>query len=291
MHRVTVLVLALVAAVGAPCALAQERPLPDAQRFLQEVRNRLQTDEERQSAYAYVETRRERKLDKAGAPTKETVTVFESYPGLPGEPRWRRKISIDGTPVPQAELDKQDRERQKTVVEYQRKLDRQTDKERAAAARKRDEERRENDAILDDVWRVFELRMLGRDQRDGRDTIVFSMTPRANVQPKTREGRIAKHFAGKAWISEIDYELARIELEALDDVSFGLGLVARVHKGSHAAFERRRVNDDEWLPASAAYTGSARVMLLKVMRVDADVQFSNYRKFSVSTESTYKAPK
>jgi hypothetical protein len=61
-----------------------------------------------------------------------------------------------------------------------------------------------------------------------------------------------------------------------------------VHKGSKAAFERRKVNGEQWLPARATYTGSARVMLLKVMRVGGTLEFSDYRKFSVETETKIK---
>ena len=41
--------------------VAQERPLPDQESFLREVRTRLQTDSTLQSSYIYVETRREQK--------------------------------------------------------------------------------------------------------------------------------------------------------------------------------------------------------------------------------------
>ena len=33
------------------------------------------------------------------------------------------------------------------------------------------------------------------------------------------------------------------------------------------AFERRKVNDEQWLPARATYTACARVMLVEVLRV------------------------
>jgi hypothetical protein len=270
---------------------AQDRPLPDAQTFAQEVRNRLQTDDERQSGYMYLETRRERSLDKAGRSTRETVKVYESYPALPGEARWRRLIAVDGKPVPASELDKQDRERQKKAQEYVRKLEKQTDRDRAAQAREREKERRESAALVDDVFRVYDIRMLGREVLEGHDTIVFSLTPKSGVKAQTKDGRTLRHFAAKAWVSETEYELVRLEVEALDNVSYGLGLFARIHKGSHGAFQRRKVNGEEWLPASASYTASARLMLLKAMRVDVVAEYSNYRKFTVETETTYGRPK
>ena len=99
-----------------------------------------------------------------------------------------------------------------------------------------------------------------------------------------------RHFAGKAWVSESEYELVRLEAEAIETASFGLGLLARVHKGSKAAFERRKVNGEQWLPARATYTGSARVMLVKVMRLGGTLEFSDYRKFSVKTDTKIGKP-
>ena len=83
----------------------------------------------------------------------------------------------------------------------------------------------------------------------------------------------------------------RLEAEAQETVSFGLGLLARVHKGSKASFERRKVNGEEWLPASATYQGSARVALVKVLRLGGISEYSDYRKFGVATETTVKTPK
>jgi hypothetical protein len=269
----------------------QERPLPDQDVFLNQVRARLQTDEERQTRYSYVETRRERTLDGSGATTGETVKVFESYPGFaPGERRWNRLVSENGRPVPASELEKKDRERQKKAQEYSRQLAADSEKVRADRVRRREKERRDNAQAVEDVFRVFDVRMLGREAIDGHDTIVFSMTPRHNATPRTREGKIMRHFAGKAWLSESDHELVRVEVEALDTVSFGLGVVARIHEGSRLSFERRKVNGEEWLPARAAYTVSGRVLLLKRIRTDIESEFANYRKFTVDTATTYGKP-
>jgi hypothetical protein len=281
--------LPLIACLAVP-AVGQERPLPDYATFLAEARKRLQADDVRQSGYVYVETRREQKLDKSGRSTKETLDVFESYPAMPGEFRWQRQIVEDGKPVSPEDLAKKDRERQQKVLEYARKLEREPDKVRAAEAKKRSEEQRETDRAVDDALLVYDIRMLGRETIAGYDTVVFSFTPRKNSRPKTREGKVMRHFAGKAWVSETEYELVRLEAEAIETASFGLGLLARVHKGSKAAFERRKVNGEAWLPASASYTASARVMLVKMLRIGGTSEFSDYRKFTVATETTVGKP-
>ena len=216
----------------------QERPLPEQNAFIQEVRKRLATDEERQSAYMYIETQRRHGLDKNGRPKRDSVKVFESYPGFPGEERWERLVEEDGRPVPPADLEKRDRERQKKAQEYIRKLEKQTDKDRAKLAREREERRREEAVAIDDVFRVYDVKMLGREALEGHDTIVFSLTPRRNAKPRTRDGKIMRNFICKAWVSESEYELVRLEIEAIDDVSIGMGLLARVHKGTRASFQR-----------------------------------------------------
>lgn len=283
-----VLAVALVAALAVPVlavpAFAQERPLPDSAAFLAEVRKRLESDDVRQSEYVYVQTQREQKLDGSGRATKETVDVVESYPALPGEFRWHRQIVKDGKAVSAADLAKQDRERQAKVLAYARKHERDPEKMRAAEARKLAEQQRETERAVDDAVLVYELKMLGREQVAGHDTIAISFTPRKNAKPRTREGKVMKHFAGKVWVSESEYEVVRLEAEAIDTASFGLGLLARVHKGSKLAFERRKVNGDAWLPARASYTASARLFLLKRLRVGGTLEFSDYRKFAVDTD-------
>jgi hypothetical protein len=288
--------MTLRVAVASVCLLAtssaaQMRPLPDPQPFLEQVKKRLQPDEERQSGYMYVQTQRTEKLDKAGRSTSESVTVAESYPGLPGEGRWNREISKDGQPVPPLELEKLDADRRKHVEEYARKLASNPTQLRASEATIREKRRREAAESVDDVYRVFEIRMTGRETVDGHDTIAFTLTPRANAKPATRAGNIMRNFSGRAWISESDYELVRLELEAIDTVSIGFGLLARLHKGSQLWFQRRKINDEVWLPASAKYSFSARVGLLAVLRRGGSVEFSNYKKFSVDTTTVIGAPR
>ena len=279
----------LCLAVSLPAAA--QRPLPDQRQFLEEVRKRLDTNDQRQSGYMYVETRREQKLDKTGRSAGESVRVLESYPGLPGEERWERVLSVDGRAVPQQELDKGDRERQKHVEEYARKAAKDPAGERAKQERDRARVKRERDESIDDAFRIFDVRMLGREAIEGHDTIVFSLTPRRDVKPKTRAGGIMRNFSGRAWISEPDYELVRMDVEAIDTVSFGLGVIARLHKGSQASFQRRKVNDEAWLPAMASYRMSARIGLLAVFRRGATFEYSNYKKFGVDSSYRINTPR
>ena len=85
-------------------------------------------------------------------------------------------------------------------------------------------------------------------------------------------------------MSESDYELVRVEIEAIKDLSIGMGILARVHKGTVASFERRKVNNEAWLPAKVTWTASGRVLLVRRLRLRGISEFSAYRKFSVDTD-------
>jgi hypothetical protein len=283
--RVTALVILSVAAV-----VAQDRPLPDRETFLRDVRAKLRTDSSLQSSYIYTETRREQKLDDRGRVVNESVKVYESYPALPGEDqRWERLMSEDGKPRPASELEKEMRDRQKKAEQLVRESTENPQKQQARLQRDYAEQRREFDAVLDDVMLVFDIKVERREEVNGHDTIVLALTPRANAKPKTREGKQMRAFTVRAWISESDRELVRVDAEAIDTLNMGFGLLARLHKGSKLSFVRTKVNDEVWLPSKVTYTGSARVGLVAVLRRAGVSEFSGYRKFSVDTSTTYQS--
>ena len=281
----------VLAALSIVVAGAQDRPLPDQDAFLRETRKHLQIDSSAQRSYMYTEKRRETKLDKDGRVEEESVKVFESYPGLPGQPRWERLVSKDGQPVSAEELAEQDRERTRKASAMARRLAEDPDKEHARQDRGWQRLRHDRAEVVDDIYVVYDIQMTGRENIEGHDTIAFSLTPKPASNPRTREGELMRRFSVHAWISETDYELVRLEAEAIDNVSFGLGVLARLHKGAQLSFLRRKINDEVWLPAVATYSGSARVGLLWTLRRIGSSEYSGYKKFSVDTSSSFHTPR
>ena len=280
-----------IAALSIATAGAQTRPLPDQDAFLKETRKHLQTDSKVTGNYVYVETRREQKLDKNGRVAEESIKVYESYPGLPGEPRWERLISEGGKPVAANNLADQDRDRAKKANAMAKRLENDPSKEHARQQREWEKAHGERSEAVDDVYIVYAIKMTGRERVEGHDTIAFTLTPKPESRPKTREGGLMKHFTVQAWISENDHELVRLEAKAIDNVAFGLGVLARIHKGAEFSFLRRKINDEVWLPAVAKYSGSARVGLLWTLRRTGSSEYSGYRKYSVDTSSSFDSSK
>lgn len=190
--------------------------------------------------------------------------------------------------MPTDTLERHDRERRKEVDSYTRKIS--TGAERQKETRQREKQRQRYRAAVDDLFRIYDVRLVGRESLEGHDTIVATLMPKREVKPQTDDGNIMRHFKARAWISESDYELVRAEIEAIDNLSFGWGVLARVHKGTTATYQRRRVNNEVWLPQQMTWTASARVLLLKSLRLRGVSEYSGYRKFTVDTSTTYVTP-
>ena len=104
-------------------------------------------------------------------------------------------------------------------------------------------------AILEDAFKVFEPTIVARETMQGRhDRRRHDGPPHARVT--TREGGWMKEFHGRAWFQEEDGQFARLEVQAIDDVSVGWGLVGRLHKGSRIVVERQRLGR-QWLPGGS----------------------------------------
>jgi hypothetical protein len=210
------------------------------------------------------------------------------YPGLPGQDRYRRLIEEDGKRVPPHKLADTDRERRRDVEAYAKKM-------ADASGRRKEEQqldkaRSRYSAAIDDLFRIYDIQMVRREPIEGHDTILATLTPKASVKPQTKDGDIMRHFKARAWVSESDYELVRVEIEAIDDLSIGMGLLARIHKGTTATYQRRKVNNEIWLPAQVTWTAGARVLLVRRLRIRGISDFSGYRKFTVDTSTTYSTP-
>ncbi len=261
--------------------------LPELDSFLARIKENLRSDRLLLSQYTYKEKETEHHLDKKGKVKKTEVRVYEVYPSLEEDMTYRRLISKNGELIEDKKLEKQDKKHNKKVEQRARKLakEKTSDRERRLA-KETEEEQKEQDTI-DELMQIYEYSMLGRETIDGHSTILLRFTPVHGYKPKTDDGKMLKKFRGRAWFSEQDYQLVQVEVELIENIRFGLGLVARLHKGAQLVFKRRRINNEIWLPAEAYAAGSARVLLLKVFRIEAVSEFSDYKKFTVASSVTF----
>ena len=282
-------VLSVLIASPLPAGETPPPALPEIHSFLDEVRRGLHTDEVLLDQYTFTEKHTQRRFDRSGNVKDVQLELYEVYPSaVPGH-TYRKLVSRNGTRLSAQEIAIQDQKQQA-------KISRDTADPAGAARRKATGEenfRRREQEIIDQLFRVYDISIAGREVVDGRSTIVVSFRPRPGVRTDSRAGKILQKFEGKAWVDEADRQLVRAEGKLIEDFSYGLGVVARLYRGATASFQRRKVNGEVWLPAEARFTGAARVLLFKGIALDSLSEYSDYKKFSVATDSqvvSEKAP-
>src|SRR5262249_46930065 len=129
-------------------------------------------------------------------------------------------------------------------------------------ARNCDDSLKDEQKILDDLFGLYDIRIVGREPIHEHPALLVSFKPRPNYKPQTRQGGIMKHVAGRAWVSEEDHQLVRLDAEVFETVAIGFGVLAKLQKGTHIVSERRKFNDEVWLPARTELSLGARVLML-----------------------------
>jgi len=152
----------------------------------------------------------------------------------------------------------------------------------AADEKSRQEAIREAKAVVDDIFRVMNLRIVRREIIRDRPAIVVEFSPRNNVKPQTRDGkRVLTRVQGFAWVDETDHVLARIELHLIEDYKQGGPLAVKIEKGGEIIRDWLKFRDEIWLPAS-----ETRHLTLNSLGKKIQVQrteYSDYKKFSSET--------
>ena len=128
----------------------------------------------------------------------------------------RKLIERDGKPVTDGEVDRI------KVKEERRREGRRT--------------------TMDDVVAMLNFKIARREVMNGRDAIVITFTPRPEGEPETREGRIAQSFTGSVWVDEAAREVIRIDAKAVEAISFGFGLIARLNEGTTVTLHRQPID-------------------------------------------------
>jgi ribosomal protein S21 len=278
MRTATVVLIAFFLTAGRPGVTQSPSALPaDTGAFKQKVRDAVRLDYEIQKEFTYIERRRDIRLSKLGKVTVGALRTFEVYPAVPPGRTYKRLIEVDGRPLDAMELARRDAERQRTVREMEERRRAETPRQREARLKAEANDRQEREAILDDALAIFEPTFTRRDAIEGQPVFVAQIAPQPGAGVRTREGRWLKEFAGEVWISTTDYQIVRLDMRALDDVSIGWGIVGRVSKGSRFVFARRKV-EETWLPAEVTFEASGRTLFFRKFQIATTTTFSDYRR-------------
>jgi hypothetical protein len=219
----------------------------------------------------------EKHLDSHGKVVSTKRETWETLM-LDGQP-YRRTLDRDGKPLSPEEQ----RSEQKRLDRETRRLSSEPPAEKQRRLEEAEKRRRREFAFLSEIPELFDLRFEGDSTVDGRSVWVLSGTPRPGAKAKSGDAKMLLRLRGRMWIDKATYQWARVEAETTDTISWGLFL-ARLNSGSRMTFEQTEVNSELWFPKRLLLTGSGRVGLIKRIALDEEIEWSNYRKFSVDSK-------
>jgi hypothetical protein len=229
-----------------------QTPLPNFDAFVRATRDNLIRSQREQFGFAYKERRTEFHVNPFGRVGTGAVEGFQVTPVEKGTVIVRRLIERDGKPVADGEVQRI------RVTEERRRPGRRT--------------------AMEDVVAMLTFSLDHRETMKGRDVIVVRFAPRPNTDPETREGRIAKVFKGSAWVDESLRQVIRVEATAIDDISFGFGLIARLNEGTTVTLTQEAVDGATWLPTSIRFAGQGRALLIRKLNVDQRIEWFDYKR-------------
>jgi hypothetical protein len=292
--RIAAFVTALVIVSGGlraqdarPFDAAQGKSLPEFKTLYNAVRQNLTEAEKVAYLYSFKERRTDVHTNPFGKIGTGGTRVFEVYPSPTRQLTYRRLIERGGVAVGAHELAEQDRQYRTRVMEVQRRLaaengDPQRQREEAVARA-----RRRGQTAIEDVVDTLQFKIEGRAMKDGVHALVVTFTPQPDAKPATREGRIAQKFAGTAWVNEEAAEVLRVEAKAVDDISFGFGIVARLGEGTTATLVRRPVEGGVWMPTELRLNGRGRAALVRKLVIDFAIDWFDYRRMQGDSQTPF----
>jgi hypothetical protein len=293
----SVSIMALAAILWAPCGLAQAHSndseaaaVPQAKvaaalpsvpgslsssqmrELIQKVTANDLENDKRQREYTYIERDVENALDGKGR-TKSSETKTYEVLNIYGE-QVQRLIEKDDKPISAKDAAREEEKIQKII----NKRGHESEKDRQKRAEREAKDREEGRQFEREIVDAYNFTFLGTELVGGRAAWVISAEPRQGFVPHMKYANYLSKFHGRIWIDKSDMQMSKMDIEALDTVSWGLFL-ARFHKGSHFMIEQTRINDEVWLPRQLAFKIDVRLALLKNFNVEAQQSFRDYKKF------------
>jgi hypothetical protein len=182
-------------------------------------------NDKRQRDYTYIEQEVQHNLDGKGR-VKSTETKTYEIMEINGE-QIQRLIEKDGKPLSEKEAAKEEAKVQKAID----KRKNESEGDRKKREQKQEKDREEGRKFVREVAEAYIFKLVGTESVGGREAWVIDGEPRPGFVPHMKEAKFLSKFRGRVWVDKSDLQLARMDVECLDTVSWGLFL-ARFHKGS-----------------------------------------------------------
>ena len=247
------------------------------QNLLRVVADKDMENDKRQHDYTYIEREVEKNLDGKGNTKSTEIKTYEVLE-IYGE-QVERLVAKDDKPLSDKQAAKEEEKVQKIIDKRKNESEEARKKREEKEAKEREDGRK----FVHEIADAYDFKLVGTELVGGRAAWVIDGKPRPGYVPHMKYANFLPKFHGRVWIDKDDLQLAKMDVETLDTVSFGL-VLARIHKGTRFIMEQTRVNDEVWLPKQVNYKFNARLALLKGYNVDGEQTYRDYKKFRTSSK-------
>lgn len=227
-------------------------------------------------SYAFVERQEQRRVDTSGKVTETESTTWD-VTLLEGSP-YRRVVARNDKPLTPREQKKEEEKLHRSREERCRES-KELRAGRIAEWERKQERQREP---LRELPGAFDFKLAGEETVDGNRTYVIDATPKPGYRPRSTASSFFPKVKVRLWIDKADDQWVKADMETLETVWFA-GILLRVAKGSHLTFENTRINQEVWLTKRLAIQGVVRIALIKVLRGEFSVTFSEHKKHGLES--------
>jgi len=226
--------------------------------------------------YLYERIEREESWKQPDTSQPDHITVSRVFPAGTGIAHI--VLSQDGRRTDDAAYHK-DLEKLSSSLEWAATSGHDQDK----AFAKVDKKLKERYDIIDATRNAFLYTFSGREIREGRPLLKYRIDPNPAFKPQNRNAGFLTKVKGYIWIDEATSQLARVQGQIIDDISFGIFL-GKIYKGSRFSQERYPDASGVWLPSFSQYDFDGR-KLFSSISIHQKTYYSGYRRVGPPKEA------
>ncbi|HLW99779.1 MAG TPA: hypothetical protein VKR82_14110 [Candidatus Acidoferrales bacterium] len=262
-------------------------PVTDLKSLFKEIADNQRAIEKIKEKYGGTRDEEQAELDGSGKVKSRTVNEYTFF-YMDGE-EISTLVKKNGSALSDSDQRKENEKAQKEIENAQKRATKKEAKEEKAA--EEGQEDKEDHPGIEIFLRASQFKNPRRERFRGQDVLVFDFEPSPEFKPHKMAEDIVHNLAGVIWIDERAHQVARLEAYFVGDFRIGGGVLANLQKGTTLIFEQAYLNNEVWLPTYVEAHVKARVLLLKGLKENAVIRYSDYKKFNTNVIPTVVAPK
>jgi hypothetical protein len=266
-HRILACTSTLVAAVALSPVFPRARDKPSLpcqadviRKLVERAKAWKEKDENEEKQLSYSERMVTDKLRADGALKEREEKVYQIAP-LKGEPT-PKLVQKNGKPPSPSDLKEEEARLRK---------------EREASGKRKNSDLDNTIELNEELVGKYDFEMVGEEVVEGRPVYALTFKPKSKSLPVRRKLDYAlNRIAGKVWVDQEDYEIAKADMRLTESVQLWWGLLASLREFT-LMFEQTKLPDGCWFVKHFDMTIDVRFLFTRIHQKQED-WLSDFKK-------------